>query len=152
MKTNRVFLFFILLLTVISCDVMQDYSINGVNIDHTFGSMSEAWEWTANNIQYEVYNYWPRPERVYNGRKGDCQGYSVLLGYFLTKLGYEVEFIVFDLNKYYGIPSSGILHVGLLIKDTGQIIEPQISYYVFDTSRISVIARYDMRTILSMGR
>lgn len=89
----------LMLLVLLGCEMPlqpDDYP----EIDIEFTTLRDAWIWVDENIAYTSDDRqfggseWQTPKQVYFNRKGDCEDFCSLLGYFLTQAGYRVEMVV----------------------------------------------------------
>jgi hypothetical protein len=93
--------------------------------EETFTSTGEVLDWILENIEYQddgvirPPDYWKTPKQTYDSRKGDCEDFSLLAGYFLWELGYEDVRLVIVENVEGGGTHS-------IISLNGVWIEPQI--------------------------
>lgn len=111
--------------------------VGTVDIPLGFETIDEAWLWVSRNITYQPKDYWPHPEEVYRTRTADCQGYSVLLGYFLAKMGYTPYIIVYDPVW----DTSNALHAVVYVEELDKYLEPQwFGYYETVTKRTQVLS------------
>jgi len=137
--------FLFLILTISSCQIIPTNMLETVDIPLEFDTIHEAWLWVATNINYQVDRNWPHPEKVYNTRLADCKGYSVLLAYFIAKLGYTPYIIVYEPDW----ASGNYLHAVVYVEELDSYLEPQMyNYYEVGVKRKMV---YTIDQVIYIG-
>jgi hypothetical protein len=105
--------------------------------DETFASISDVLYWTSSNITWALdedvhqeEEYWDSPKQVYDSRKGDCDGFSLLVGYLIWKdVGLSDVYIVFLKNPD---PAKQSTENHIIIKAGDRYYEPQFDGWQVD--------------------
>ena len=98
-------------------------------IPEHFSTLPEMWKWVSTNISYvEQGNQWWHVQRVYDLRRGDCKGFSVLFAYFAEELGYSARVLTFTANRWVDDGYGGSILVPYkhaAVEINGLVYEPQ---------------------------